>query len=86
MNRRTVALLTIFFLGTWLAASARLGKETEHMNPARARAKTKITVQSSEAKPYENKSPKLVEIHISETFSGDIWRITGSGFAGPTRR
>jgi len=42
------------------------------MNPALARAKTKIIVQSSEAKPYETTSPKLVEIHISEKFSGDI--------------
>jgi hypothetical protein len=42
------------------------------MNPPRARAKTKITVQSSEAKPYEATSPQLVEIHISEKFSGDI--------------
>jgi len=42
------------------------------MNPAGARAKTKITVQSSEAKPYETTSPKLVEIHISEKFC-EIW-------------
>ena len=42
------------------------------MNPARTRAKTKITVQSSEAKPYEITSPTLVEIQISEKFSGDI--------------
>jgi Protein of unknown function (DUF3224) len=42
------------------------------MTPARAQAKTKITVQSSEARPYETTSPKLVEIHISEKFSGDI--------------
>lgn len=42
------------------------------MNPARARAKTKITVESSEAKPYETASPKLLEICITEKFSGDI--------------
>ena len=42
------------------------------MNPAHARARTKITVQSSEAKPYETTSPTLVEIHISEKFLGDI--------------
>ena len=42
------------------------------MNPAHARAKIKITVQSSEAKPYETASPTLVEIHISEKFLGDI--------------
>jgi hypothetical protein len=72
MSRRTIASLTIFCLGTWLAAGALTGKQTEHMNPARARANTKITVQSSEAKPYEATSPKLVEIVISERFSGDI--------------
>jgi hypothetical protein len=54
MSVRTVALLTIFCLGTLLAASAQSGKET-NMNTghARARAKAKITVQSSEAKPYD---------------------------------
>jgi hypothetical protein len=41
--------------------------------PGRARAKAKITVQSSEAKPYDQTaSPALVEIHLSETFTGDI--------------
>ena len=72
MRRSTVASLTIFCLATWLAASAQSEKETEHMNPACARAKTKITVQSSEAEPYEITSPKLVEIHIGEKFLGDI--------------
>jgi hypothetical protein len=72
MSHCTVASLTILGLGAWLAVSAQSGREIEHMNPARARAKTKITVQSSEAKPYETASPKLVEIHISEKFSGDI--------------
>ena len=39
----------------------------------RARAKAKITVQSSEADPYnQTASPALMEIHLSETFSGDI--------------
>src|SRR5438067_8238123 len=39
----------------------------------RARAKAKITVQSSEAKPYDQTtSPALMEIHLSETFTGDI--------------
>jgi hypothetical protein len=37
------------------------------------RAKAKITVQSSEAKPYdEAASPKLMELHLNETFTGDI--------------
>jgi hypothetical protein len=39
----------------------------------RARAKAKITVQSSEAKSYDQTaSPTLMEIHLSETFTGDI--------------
>ena len=41
--------------------------------PTRAHAKAKITVQSSEAKPYDQTaSPALLEINISETFAGDI--------------
>ena len=41
--------------------------------PTRATAKAKITVQSSEAKPYDQTaSPALVEIRLTETFSGDI--------------
>ena len=39
----------------------------------RARAEAKIAVQSSEAKPYDQTaSPALIEVHLSETFSGDI--------------
>jgi hypothetical protein len=72
MSRRTVLSLAIFVLSTLLAASAQSEKETDPMNPAHARASTKITVQSSEANPYETTSPTLVEIHISEKFLGDI--------------
>jgi len=40
---------------------------------ARARAKARITVQDYEAKPYDQtESPALMEIRLSETFSGDI--------------
>ena len=39
----------------------------------RASAKAKITVQSSEAKPYDQTvSPALMEVCLSETFTGDI--------------
>jgi len=39
----------------------------------RAHANAKITVQSSEAKPYDQSSgPTLTEIHLSERFAGDI--------------
>ena len=41
--------------------------------PARTRAEAKITVQSSEAKPYDQTvNPPLAEIKIHETFTGDI--------------
>jgi Protein of unknown function (DUF3224) len=39
----------------------------------RTRAEAKIAVQSSEAKPYDQTaSPALMEIRLSETFTGDI--------------
>ena len=43
------------------------------MNDQKARAKAKITVQSSEAKPYDQTAgPALIEICLNETFIGDI--------------
>jgi hypothetical protein len=39
----------------------------------RTRAEAKITVQNSEAKPYDQTvSPALIEIRLTETFTGDI--------------
>ena len=39
----------------------------------RAKAKAKITVQNSQAKPYDQTtSPALVEVRLTETFTGDI--------------
>lgn len=39
----------------------------------RTHAKVKITVQNSEAKPYDQTAaPALMEIHLSETFTGDM--------------
>src|SRR5947209_8690565 len=39
----------------------------------RTNAKAKITVQHSEAKPYDQSaSPALLEVHLIETFTGDI--------------
>jgi Protein of unknown function (DUF3224) len=80
MSFRTIAKVTIIFLSTWQAASAQSQKETNmhtvqsQTEPrTRARAKAKITVQSSEADPYDQTaSLVLMEIHLSETFSGDI--------------
>lgn len=74
MSVRTITTLIIFWLSTWLAASAQPGRETP-MNTARAhvKAEAKIIVHSSEAKPYDQTaSPALMELRLSETFSGDI--------------
>jgi hypothetical protein len=39
----------------------------------RARAKAKIAVQNSRATPYDQTAgPALVEVHLTETFTGDI--------------
>jgi Protein of unknown function (DUF3224) len=47
--------------------------QSETKPRTRATAKAKITVQSSEAKPYDRTAgPALVEIRLTETFSGDI--------------
>lgn len=78
MRLRTMALLTTLGLGTWLAASAQSQKELNmisaqsHSEPkTRAHAVAKITVQSSEAQPYDRTtSPALMEIHLVETFTG----------------
>jgi len=43
------------------------------MSTTRARAVAKITVHSSEAKPYDQMAgPALLEIRLKETFAGDI--------------
>jgi hypothetical protein len=85
MSIRTIAKIAIICLGVWQMASAQPGKENEkrpQMNDqesinaksrTRARAKAKITVQSSESTPYDQTvSPALIEIRLSETFTGDI--------------
>ena len=39
----------------------------------RTRAQAKVTVQNSDAKPYdETAGPALVEVRLTETFTGDI--------------
>ena len=79
--------LTVFVSTAWLAAQDQR-KEAERMNhhpsvpsngqsnrqpPKRAHAETRITVQNSEAKPYDQtEGPALMEIDLSETFTGDI--------------
>jgi hypothetical protein len=82
MSVRPIASM-LFCLSTWLGASAQSGKQT-HMNMAhaRARAEAQTTVHSSEAKPYDQTaSPALMELHLSETFTGD-GMDRGSSFSG----
>lgn len=73
---RILAFL-ILSLGTLVFASGPQAKEQGNMKPAmrlaRIRAEAKITVRSSEAKPYDQTAnPPLAEINIHETFTGDI--------------
>jgi hypothetical protein len=78
MALRKILIATfITSLCTPLFARSPLPKEQERMTTAkpqtRARAEAKITVRSSEAKPFDQSaSPALMEVTISETFSGDI--------------
>lgn len=64
-----VLFLLLQTFGVWQAAGGQVVKEPH----TSTRAETKVTVQSSEAKPYDQiAGPALVEIHITETFTGDI--------------
>ena len=56
-------------------SSKTMGQSGQSQNklPARTRAEAKITVQNSEAKPYDQTtSPALLEVRLTETFTGDI--------------
>ena len=88
VNSRTITKLAIIPLITWPAAIAQARNEgsaprTAHQSHAtrqsstqphtRTTTKAKITVQNSEAKPFDQTaSPELTEVHITETFAGDI--------------
>jgi hypothetical protein len=53
--------------------SSRAVSQSQAKRPTRTRAKAKVRVQSSEAKPYDQTAgPALMEIHLTETFTGDI--------------
>ena len=53
--------------------SVRASRRSPTEPPTRTTAKAKITVQSSEARPYDQTvSPALLEIRLGETFTGDI--------------
>lgn len=83
MSVRTIAFVTIFCLSTWPAASAQPGRKTPMKTAhARTRAVAKTTVHSSEAEPYDQTaSPALMELHLTETFTGD-GIDKGSSFSG----
>lgn len=73
-----ILILLVVSLGTLLFAGNLQSKEQGDMTTVRVRhtrvhAKAKITVQSSEAKPYDQTAgPALMEIRLSEAFTGDI--------------
>lgn len=72
MSVWAIASAAVFCFGTWLAVGAQSEKET-NMNAARTHARAKITVRHSEAKAFDqNASPALMEVLLSETFTGDI--------------
>ena|SRR5215471_21164149 len=53
--------------------SVRASRRSPTEPPTRTTAKAKITVQSSEARPYDQTvSPALLEIRLGETFTEDI--------------
>ena len=66
-----VSLCTMLFAGS--PQSREQGDMTMAKPPARTRAKARITVRNSEAQPYDQTaSPALMELHLNETFTGDI--------------
>lgn len=79
MSVRTMASVIILSVSAGLGASARSAQKANmnaqsHTDPrARVRAEARVTVQSSEARPYDKTaSPALVEVRLTETFTGDI--------------
>jgi hypothetical protein len=69
MSFRTLAIVAVVSLSTFQAASVQSGTRSH----TRARAEAKITVGTSEAKPYEQTASRaLMEVRLSETFTGDI--------------
>jgi Protein of unknown function (DUF3224) len=76
-----ISLITVVFAGgqyseergDMTTMKSAIGQSQTEPTHTRARAKAKITVQNSEAKPYdETAHPALMEIRLSETFTGDI--------------
>ncbi len=79
MNFRTLAAVTAISLSAWQASAqgrmvANYGDGQSQTEPRmRTQAVATITVQSSEAKPYDQTpGPALMEIRLRETFTGDL--------------
>jgi hypothetical protein len=71
MTFRIIPEIAMIVLIAWQATSAQSGNRSSV--PARRRAKAKITVQRSEAKPFDQTAgPRLIEIQLNEKFTGDI--------------
>lgn len=83
MITETLVLLSASFCGLLCAGGPQTKEQgnmttvkkaqAEKSQTARAKAKAKIIVQGSEVKPYDQtSSPALMEVRLSETFTGDI--------------
>jgi uncharacterized protein DUF3224 len=74
--RTRILILFIVSTSTLLFAASPFkerGEMTTVKPRTRAHATAKVTVQSSEAQPYDQTSgPALMEIHLNEKFTGDI--------------
>jgi hypothetical protein len=77
MSLRTIAIAAVSSLVAWQVARIQSGKvakaAAQSQSAPHTRAKAKITVQSSEAKPYDQTTtPALAELRLTETFTGDL--------------
>jgi hypothetical protein len=75
--RTRILILFIVSTSTLLFAGSPQSKEQGNMRTVeprtRAHAVAKVTVQNSEAEPYDQTvGPTLMEIHLHERFTGDI--------------
>jgi Protein of unknown function (DUF3224) len=74
--RKAALILFIALIGTWLFAGNPQPKEQDMTTTTpgtRTHAVAKVTVESSEASPYDQiAGPTLMEIHLTEKFTGDL--------------
>jgi Protein of unknown function (DUF3224) len=75
--RTVILILFIVSISARLFAGSPQSKEQGDMTSVKPSTRThtvaQVTVQSSEAKPYDQTGgPSLMEIHLTEKFSGDI--------------